>query len=186
LRFFKSNGGISGSTQSIQLIIHNSGNSPVVILSIDANIVERQPPLKGWFVTENWGCGGGDLISSHIASIDLDSNSIPKAVFHEENNNDSRVSKSLLIPKGDLAIVELYASTRKSYIKWKPKITYFADGKLTEADIYDIDKKAFEVTSASGSKSYGIEDGKLIRKPEWDNGITLCTSKSKLMARANK
>ena len=186
LELLKSNGGVFGSIQSIQIAIHNSGNSPVVVSSIEADIIERRPPLKGWFVTDHWGCGGGELISPHIAHIDLDSESTPRAVFDEGNSN-SRVPKSLLmIAKGDLAIVELYASTRKSYLRWKPRITYSTSSKSTTVDVYDSDKKAFEVTSETKSKSYRVEGGKLIRKPGWDYGIILCASESKLMAKINQ
>lgn len=169
----RANGGVAGSAQVVRLQLRGKNDEPVVITAIQPEIVARKPALKGWYLASP-GCGAEPL---RIADFDLDH---PKR-FVGYVDAEGRESKTLAISitRTDPELVEIHATTRKSLIDWRAKISYSAtggDGQIT----IDDEGHPFRVSTETASDGYSpdfADSGEVTfkRRHAWDGkGIVAC------------
>ena len=165
-------GAVAGSEQVVRLELRGRSEDPITIGAVRAEVVERRPPVEGWYVASP-GCGAEPI---RIAAVDLDA-AVPEVEYWDEHG--PRKDLALSVTRSDVELIELHASTRTSMVDWRVQVFYSGprgEGVLT---LHDADGQPFRVSTETASDGYrptfGGKAPGVIRVREWDaNGITAC------------
>jgi hypothetical protein len=161
--------GVAGSAQIVRLQLRAKGDEPVTIDAIKAHVVDRRPPLEGWYVASP-GCGG---LTVRTATVNLDAPSPEVQVL--DDTGAPLKNTTLFVTRTNIEVLELQASTEKSMVDWNLELFYSGpdgDGSVTVDDA----GKPFRVTTESASDGYEpVSATQVKREHAWDaNGIVAC------------
>ena len=168
--FAQRHGAIAGSPEIIRLQLRGKTTEPVTVDDIQVDVVQRGPPVDGWYVASP-GCGGLEV---RTGEIDLDAPT-PRIRYFNKDLESSSIA--LFVTRNDIEVLELQAATEKSTVDWTAKVFYSGpdgDGSVT----VDDGGRPFRVTTETASDAYSFKvfpTRKVVREPSWDkNGIVAC------------
>jgi len=167
--FAQRHDGVAGSAQIVRLQLRAKTDEPVTINAIKAHVIDRKPPLDGWYVASP-GCGG---LVVRTASVNLDEPN-PEVQVLDDVGTPLK-NTTLFVTKTNIELIELQASTEKSMVDWNLELFYSGpngDGSVT----VDDNGKPFRVTTESASDGYRpVGATQVKREHAWDaNGIVAC------------
>ena len=180
----RKHGAVPGQEQPLRLILRGRDAEPVIIDAIRPRVIERGPPLAGWFTHER-GCGEVPVREAHI---DLDR--VPptivfsKSLGFDREEGREQLALTLQVSASDPEVIDVLAITKRFDVRWELEVLYTAAGDTGVLVVRDGDKP-FEVTALHrGLARYyrGEYHGEqrpvqLIRDPGGDpkgQGMTFC------------
>ncbi len=141
----RQNGAVPGQEQPFRLTLRGRDAEPVIIDAIRPRIVERGPPLAGWF-THNRGC---DAVLVREAHIDLDRDP-PTVVFsksfEEGDAGREQLALTLQVSASDPEVIDVLAITKRFDVRWELEVLYSAAGDTGILVVRD-GNKPFEATA---------------------------------------
>jgi hypothetical protein len=133
----EAHGGIPQGRQTVRLVLTGRTNQPVIITRIRPVIIERQPPLAGWwFVPEQ---GGGVFVRFVEANLDCPRHPAVLVVPNRRTGQITRRTTSidLQVSRSEVEELEVTAFTNRSYVRWGLEVTFVADGDIKTLKVTD-------------------------------------------------
>ena len=142
----RKNGAIPGQEQPFRLILRGRDAEPVIIDAIRPRIIERGPPLSGWFTHER-GCGEVPVREAHI-DLDRDppTTRFSKSLGLDREEGREQLALTLQVSAGDPEVVDVVAITKRFDVRWELEVLYSAAGDTGVLVVRDGDEP-FEVTA---------------------------------------
>jgi len=135
VEWHEQHGGISQGRQTVRLVLTGQTSEPVIITQIHPVIIERKPPLTGWwFLPEQ---GGG--VRVRFVEVNLDCPEHPAVLIVPDPKTGQitrrTTSIDLRVSRSDVEELEVTVFTSRSYVRWGLEITYVADGEVQTLEV---------------------------------------------------
>jgi hypothetical protein len=137
VRWHQRHGGVPLGQQTVRLVLTGRTAAPVLITRIEPFVVSREPPLRGWSVSQELGSG----VPVHFVQASLDCPGHPATLITTRGVNQRVTSRKtaldLQVSRSDAEELELTVFSSRDYVHWGLAVTYVADGHLRTTRITD-------------------------------------------------
>ncbi|MBA3233027.1 MAG: adenylate/guanylate cyclase domain-containing protein [Propionibacteriales bacterium] len=177
-QWHESHGGVSEGRQTVRLVLTGHSDAPVIITQIQPFIVERKPPLRGWwFLPEQ---GGGVSVRFVQANLDCPQHAatllVPDPKTFEITQRTTSID--LQVSSSDVEELEVTVFSARSYVRWGLEVTYVSQGEVNTLRVTDPGLRVTGqapgslrtytyFTSPSGVRLPGPKG--LVRTPQFDD-----------------
>jgi hypothetical protein len=129
-RWFHQHGGVALDSEAVRLVLTGRGRSPVVITQIRPIVLQRNPPLHGWWIKPELG----GQIKLHLVQANLNC-SPPTSLFVTDHH--ASPDMQLTVNRSDVEELEVEVFATTSYVRWGLDINYVSAGKVRVLHVLD-------------------------------------------------
>lgn len=136
-RWHESHGGVPEGLQTVRLVLTGHSDAPVIITQISPFVIERRPPLRGWwFLPER---GGGVFVRFVEANLDCPKHPALLMVPDPKTGEITRrtTSVDLQVSRSDVEELEVTVYAARSYVRWGLQVTYVSHGQVNTLRVTD-------------------------------------------------
>jgi hypothetical protein len=114
--------------QTVRLVLEGVTNEPVLITRVDPVVVNRRPPLRGWWVPPE--PGGGARVRYFETGLECARPQLVALGGHHGPGLRPVRALNLEVSRLDKEQLEITAYSAKHYLEWGIDVAYVADGQV--------------------------------------------------------
>jgi len=144
----KSLGGVDALYTPVRLVIRGRSDAPVILESLDVEVVRKGAPIRGTLVGYS-GQGAGQP----VRFFDVDLDRTPPSVSYLKNDTEE-VLFPFRVTRSDVEVFDIAAHTVRHDVRWRLRLHYAAadeQGTMT----FDDRGRPFETTAPDGPSDVG-------------------------------